>query len=164
MQLKSRAFENGGTIPDRFSCEGDDVSPPLSWTGVPPAAEALALICEDPDAPLKTFTHWVLYDLPAHASGLPEGISKNPVVIGEAKQGTNSYGRLGYDGPCPPTGPFHRYFFKLYALDRPLHLKNGAHKKELENAMEGHVLAEAQMVGRYRKVKLGPLVHALRGH
>jgi hypothetical protein len=161
MELRSEAFQDEGVIPSRFSCEGDDISPPLSWKGVPPEARTLVLICEDPDAPLGTFVHWVLYDLPAQTPGLPEGVPADAVVIGGARQGKNSFGGIGFGGPCPPTGPYHRYYFTLYALDRPLGLESGAKKAEVEQAMEGRVLAKAQVMGRYRKVKSASSVRRL---
>jgi Raf kinase inhibitor-like YbhB/YbcL family protein len=155
MELKSEAFEQGGVIPRRFSCEGEDCSPPLSWSGVPPEARSLVLICEDPDAPLQTFVHWVLYDLPPTLTQLTEDVPTEPALSSGAKQGKNSFGGVGYGGPCPPTGPYHRYFFTLYAVDRPLGLEAGAKKSDVDKAMEGRVLAMAQVMGRYRKIKLG---------
>jgi hypothetical protein len=156
LAVSSSAFPHGATIPAVHTCDGRDVSPPLTWSGAPapPAIKTFALICDDPDAPGKTFVHWVLYNLPADASGLPEGVP--PVAAlpdedgrGGALQGTNDFGQAGYGGPCPPPGKPHRYFFKLYALDAALDLEPGASKRDLERAMKGHVAAEAQLIGTY---------------
>jgi Raf kinase inhibitor-like YbhB/YbcL family protein len=163
MKLTSPVFQMGEEIPRRFSCEGESASPPLSWSEAPPETRSFALICEDPDAPLVTFVHWVLYDLPASASELGAGVPGAEVFPFGAKQGKNGYGRVGYGAPCPPTGPFHRYYFSLYALVAMLGLPGGASKKEVEGAMQGHVLAQAQLMGRYRKVKLRTFLHALTG-
>ncbi len=143
LQLTSNAFSEGKTIPRKHTCDGEDISPHLAWTGVPQGAQSLALIMDDPDAPGRTFVHWVLYDIPPEVSELPEGVQK----VGVA--GTNSYRRSGYNGPCPPSGPAHRYFFKLYALDKQLNLAPGATKADLEAAMHGHVLAWGQLMGKY---------------
>jgi Raf kinase inhibitor-like YbhB/YbcL family protein len=161
MELKSSAFEHGEEIPRRFSCEGGDHSPPLSWSGLPPGTRALALICEDSDAPLKKFTHWLVYDIPSGEAGLTEGVPEDAVLRSGAKQGKNDFGRLGYGGPCPPNGPFHRYFFTLYALDSPLMLDAAAGRKEVDHAIESHVIARAQLMGRYRKVRLTTFVRSL---
>jgi hypothetical protein len=161
MELRSEAFQDGGVIPSRFTCEGEDVSPPLSWKGVPPEARALVLICEDPDAPLGTFVHWLVYDLSSQTSGVPEGVPAGADAPGGARQGKNGFGGIGFGGPCPPTGPYHRYYFTLYALDRPLGLESGAKKAEVERAMEGRVLAKAQVMGRYSKAKLASSVRRL---
>lgn len=149
MEITSTAFTHEGMIPRRFTCDGEDVSPPLAWKGVPPEAKSLALIADDPDAPRKTWVHWVLYNLPATSGGLPEGVPAERTLAG-GRQGTSDFGRIGYGGPCPPSGT-HRYFFKLFALDAQLDLLPGATKEELLRAMEGHVLAEAQLMGRYRR-------------
>jgi Raf kinase inhibitor-like YbhB/YbcL family protein len=150
-QLTSPAFEAGGMIPRRFSCEGSDVSPALKWNDPPAGTESFALIVDDPDAPAGTWVHWVLYNLPATARELPESMAKDPELPGGARHGRNDFRRLGYGGPCPPPGPAHHYHFKLYALDRKLELKPGATKAEVERAMEGHVLAEAELIGLYRR-------------
>ncbi len=151
MQLTSTAFKEGKEIPSKYTCDGRDLSPPLKWGDVPAGAKSLALITDDPDAPVGTWVHWVVYDLPATATELPEGVAKAQTVEGGAKQGFNDFKRLGYGGPCPPRGKPHRYFFKLYALDAPLDLKPGATKKEVERAMEKHVLAEANLMGTYQR-------------
>ena len=148
--LKSLAFAEGGMIPQKYTCDGADVSPPLSWTGVPEGTRSFVLICDDPDAPSGTWVHWVLYDLPATVRELPEQVptDREPDVGG--RQGTTDFRRIGYGGPCPPGGT-HRYFFKLYALDRTLGLPAGPTKKRVEEAMKGHTLAEAQLMGRYSR-------------
>jgi len=151
IQIISTAFSDGQPIPAKYSCEGSDVSPPLKWTNAPANTKSFALIADDPDAPVGTWVHWVLYDLPPNTTGLPEDVAKTQVISGGAKQGLNSWPRLGYGGPCPPPGKPHRYFFKLYALDTMLNLKPGATKKDVEAAMKGHVLAEGQLMGTYRR-------------
>ena len=151
MQLTSTAFAEGGAIPAKYTCDARNVSPPLKWSGVPAGAKSLALIVDDPDAPAGTWVHWVLYDLPASASELPEDLAKSQYVAGGAKQGLNDFKHLGYGGPCPPHGKPHRYFFKLYALDSSLDLKPGLMKKDLENAMDKHILAQAQLMGTYQR-------------
>ena len=151
LQLKSAAFSEGGTIPRKYTCDGEDVSPPLSWTPPPEGTKGLALICDDPDAPGKTWVHWVLFGLSADVLELPEGMPPQRVVPGGAKHGTNDFGKIGYGGPRPPRAPAHRYFFKLYALDVELELSAGATKQEVLHAIQGHILAEAQLMGRYRR-------------
>lgn len=149
-KLTSPAFGEDGLIPEKYTCDGADVSPPLSWQGAPPGTQCYALICDDPDAPSGTWVHWVIYDIPVSESGLEE---KQPAVAkleNHAIQGTSSFYRLGYSGPCPPSGT-HRYFFKLYALDARLNLKPGVMKDDLLEAMDGHILARAELIGRYRK-------------
>ena len=150
IEVTSSAFLEGEMIPARFSCDGEDVSPPLAWSGVPDTAQSLALICDDPDAPVGTWDHWVLFNLPADAAELPEAAPAEPTLASGAVNGKNSWGRLGYGGPCPPGGT-HRYFFYLYALDTRLSLEPGATKAQLRQAMEGHILAEGQLMGRYQR-------------
>ncbi len=149
--LTSAAFQEESDIPTRHTCDGPDLSPPLAWSAPPDGAQSLALICDDPDAPAGTWVHWLLYDLPPDATALTEGIPPDEELAGGGRHGRNSWGNVGYGGPCPPTGPAHRYFFKLYALDAEIGLAAGATKKELLQAMEGHVLAEGQLVGRYQR-------------
>jgi Raf kinase inhibitor-like YbhB/YbcL family protein len=155
LRLTSSAFVDGTEIPSRFTCEGDDLSPPLSWSTTPTGTRSLALIVDDPDAPdpaapRMTWVHWVLYNLAPDAGGLPEGVPATTPPAGSS-QGQNDWHRPGYNGPCPPIGQ-HRYFFKLYALDRVLSLSPAkATKAALEAAMRGHVLAEATLVGTYQK-------------
>ncbi|MFQ5877296.1 MAG: YbhB/YbcL family Raf kinase inhibitor-like protein [Acidobacteriota bacterium] len=152
--LTSSAFEEGGEIPTVYTCDGRDVSPPLTWADVPKAARSLALIVDDPDAPdpkapKMTWVHWVLYNIPPAATGLPEAAASADLPKGTL-EGLNDWKRTGYGGPCPPIGR-HRYFHKLYALDTILEDLRTPTKKRLEAAMEGHVLAEAQLVGTYQK-------------
>jgi Raf kinase inhibitor-like YbhB/YbcL family protein len=151
MQLTSTAFAEGAAIPAKYTCDARNVSPPLKWSGVPAGAKSLALIVDDPDAPSGTWVHWVLYDLPASVSELPEDLAKSQYVAGGAKQGLNDFKHLGYGGPCPPHGNPHRYFFKLYALDSLPDLKPGLTKKDLESAMEKHILAQGQLMGTYQR-------------
>ena len=151
LQITSPAFTEGQPIPSRHAYDKQDVSPALHWSGVPATAKSLALICDDPDAPMGTWVHWVLYDLPPVGAGLAEGVAKSPELPNGARQGVNDYKKIGYGGPCPPPGKPHRYFFKLYALDTRLELKPGATKKELLQAMAGHVLAEGQLMGTYQR-------------
>jgi hypothetical protein len=151
IQLTSSAFTEGGMIPANYTCDGADVSPPLSWTGVPTGAKSLALICDDPDAPAGTWVHWVLYAIPATVSSLSEGVPKVETLPDGTKQGINDFRRVGYGGPCPPPGNPHRYYFKLYALDFMPTLAPRATKNDLLNAMKGHVLAEGQLMGRYQR-------------
>ena len=151
MTLTSPAFEHGGPIPRKYTCEGDDVSPPLAWTGVPGNARSLVLIVDDPDAPdpaapQRTWVHWVLYDIPASATGLAEGATALPPGT---RAGRNDWKRTGYGGPCPPIGR-HRYFHKLHALDVELGDLGAATKATLEEAMQGHVVAHAELVGTYQ--------------
>ena len=150
MILSSSAFADGATIPARSTCDGENHSPPLSWREVPTGAVALALVVDDPDAPAGTWVHWVLFNLPTLATGLSEGISGADTLPRGTIEGTNSWGRRGYGGPCPPSGT-HRYFFKLYALDQPVGLSPSATADDLAAAIEGHVLAETVLMGRYAK-------------
>ncbi|MGD8515030.1 MAG: YbhB/YbcL family Raf kinase inhibitor-like protein [Granulosicoccaceae bacterium] len=152
--LKSSAFENGATIPSRYTCEGDDVSPPLAWTGVPESARSLVLIVDDPDAPdpnapTMTWVHWVVYNIPPDAAGLSEDVSSAALPAG-SEQGLNDWQRTGYGGPCPPIGR-HRYFHKLYALDTVLNNLKKPTKAKVEAAMQGHIIAQAELVGTYQK-------------
>jgi len=151
MQLTSAAFAQGQPIPAKYACEGKNISPPLKWNGVPPGTRSLTLIADDPDAPVGTWVHWVLYDLPPGTTELAEDLPKSQHLPGGATQGLNDFKHLGYGGPGPPPGRAHRYFFKLYALDTNLGLKPGASKKEVERAMEGHVLADGQLMGTFER-------------
>lgn len=150
IKVTSAAFQEGGRIPPKYTCDGEDISPPLKWSGVPENAKGLALISDDPDAPGGTWVHWVLYNLPPSVQELPEGIPPDPKLPNGGLQGTNDFRRIGYGGPCPPSGT-HRYYFKLYALDTALNLDAGATKGELLQAMEGHLLAEGRLMGRYQR-------------
>ena len=156
LSLTSSAFAHGAAIPRRYTCDGDDVSPPLAWTGVPAGAKSLALIVDDPDAPdpkapKMTWIHWVLYDLPFTAAGLAEGVASRDLPAG-TREGVNDWKRTGYGGPCPPRGR-HRYFHKLYALDTALGDLGPITKARLESAMQVHVLAQAELVGTYERDK-----------
>lgn len=149
-KLTSTAFREGQLIPGQHTCDGVNVSPPLEWSGAPQTAKTFAIICDDPDAPSGTWVHWVLYNLPGDRIGLVENVPTTEKVPGDGLQGTNDSGKIGYDGPCPPSGT-HHYFFKLYALDAELSLKAGATKAETLKAMEGHILGQAQLMGTYRR-------------
>ncbi len=156
LKLSSAAFSANGTIPSKYTCEGPDVSPPLSWSGSPAGTKSFALIVDDPDAPdprapKMTWVHWVLYNLPASTSGLPEAVQKNALPAG-TREGLNDWKRTGYGGPCPPIGR-HRYFFKLYALDAALPDLGTPTKAQLEKAMQGHLLAQVELIGTYEKGK-----------
>lgn len=150
IKVTSSAFEDGGLIPAKYTCDGEDISPPLQWAGVPEGAGSVALICDDPDAPMGTFVHWVLFNLPAITTELAEDVPADKTLPNGAGQGITDFGRIGYGGPCPPSGT-HRYFFKIYALDTELALKAGVSKRELLRAMEGHILAQGQLIGKYRR-------------
>ncbi len=146
--VKTAAFAEGATIPKKHTCDGPDVSPALEWSGAPAGTKAMALIADDPDAPVGTWTHWIAWNIPPDHS-LPEGVPKVEALADGTRQGKNDFRRIGYGGPCPPPGKPHRYFFKLYALDAKLDLKPGASRSELESAMKSHVLAETQLMGKY---------------
>lgn len=150
MDLTSSSFKNEDMIPAKYTCDGLNISPPLSWRNAPAGTKSFALICDDPDAPVGLWVHWVLFDIPATVNALPEKVSREENVIGLGKNGKNTSGRYGYDGPCPPGGT-HRYYFKLYALDTALNLSPGLTKDELLNAMKGHILAETHLMGRYKR-------------
>jgi len=154
LTLESSAFEHGGAIPSRYTCQGDDISPPLTWRGVPETARSLVLIVDDPDAPdpqapKMTWVHWLLYNIPPDVSGLPENVGSANLPPG-TREGLNDWNRTGYGGPCPPIGR-HRYFHKLYALDTVLEGLNTPTKAELEAAMKGHIISQTELVGTYRK-------------
>jgi Raf kinase inhibitor-like YbhB/YbcL family protein len=151
LQLISSAFTQGSAIPSVYSCEGEDISPPLAWSGGPVERRSLALVCDDPDAPRGTWDHWVLYNLSGQAAELAQGVPKVPELPSGARHGRNSWGKLGYGGPCPPPGNPHRYFFRLYALDIMLNLAPGASKAELEQAMTGHILGQGTLMGTYQR-------------
>jgi Raf kinase inhibitor-like YbhB/YbcL family protein len=151
LELSTPSFVAGGGIPATHTCDGDDVSPALEWTAPPDGTVSLALIVDDPDAPGRTWVHWVVYNIPAAERELPEGVEAKAALPSGARQGTNDFGRIGYGGPCPPSGPAHRYFFRLYALDTTVELRPGAKRPALDAAMKGHVLASAELVGRYQR-------------
>ncbi|MGA3164542.1 MAG: YbhB/YbcL family Raf kinase inhibitor-like protein [Terriglobia bacterium] len=151
LELKTSAFPPGANIPKQFACSGADVSPALTWSDPPPHTRSLALIMDDPDAPIGTFVHWVVYNLPASARQLPAGVPGNHEIPGGGKQGVNDFPKTGYGGPCPPPGKPHRYFFRLYALDNQLDLNGAVHRKDVDHAMKGHVLAHGELMGVYRR-------------
>jgi len=163
IKITSSAFEDGGLIPAKYTCDGADVSPPLQWDAVgadvspplqwdavPEGTRSIALICDDPDAPMGTWVHWVLFNLPSDAKELAENIPTEETLPNGAKQGVNDFGRVGYGGPCPPGGT-HRYFFKIYALDTEVGLQAGADKRRLLKTMEGHILGQGQLIGKYKR-------------
>lgn len=151
MQITSPAFAQSESIPVKYTCDGANVSPPLAWNGVPADAKSLALISDDPDAPAGTWVHWVIYGISPSRSELSEGVEASETVLDSAVQGTNDFDNIGYGGPCPPRGDPHRYFFKLYALDTELSLGPGATKQEVLDATDGHVLAQAELMGIYKR-------------
>jgi Raf kinase inhibitor-like YbhB/YbcL family protein len=150
LEFSSPAFESGQPIPIPYTCDGEDVSPPLSWDDSPAATQSFALIFDDPDAPGGTWVLWVLYDIPGGNQGLPEAVPAQAELSDGSRHGQNSWDRLDYGGPCPPSGT-HRYFFKLYALDTALGLEPGADKARLQQAMEGHIIAGAELMGTYSR-------------
>lgn len=150
IKITSSAFSEGGIIPIDHTCDGKNISPPLAWTGVPEGTKSLALICDDPDAPMGTWVHWVLFNIPAQLKDLPGNIPHGKIIENGARHGKNDFRKLGYGGPCPPGGT-HRYYFKLYALDTELTEEPGITKEKLLKAMEGHILAEGQLMGRYKR-------------
>lgn len=155
--VSTPAFKDDGVIPSKYTCEGEDVSPPLEWSGVPEGTKSFALTCLDPDAPPGTWVHWVLYDFPGDSTGMDENLPKEETLTSGAKQGAcwgvDSFSRVGYYGPCPPPGHgYHRYYFTLYALDvDSVGLDPNAAHRDLEKAMEGHILAKAVVMGRYKR-------------
>lgn len=152
MVLTSSAFKEGDLIPSKYSCDGDDVSPPLSWSGLPKGTVSLALIGDDPDAPGGMWVHWVAYSIPATSTGFPEAVPQDRTLADGTKQGTSDFRKVGYGGPCPPSGT-HRYFFKLYALDFNPKLDPGATKSDLLKTIKDHILEEAHLVGKYARKK-----------
>ena len=150
IKVISTAFQEGGMIPKQYTCDDQNISPPLEWDSVPANAKTLALIADDPDAPGKTWVHWVVFDMPATTKSLPENVPAQETIAGGGKQGTTDFRRIGYGGPCPPGGT-HRYYFKVYALDKELGLDNKTTKDQLLKAMEGHTLAQGQLMGKYKR-------------
>ena len=150
LKVTSTAFTEGQPIPKQYTCDGINISPPLEWSGVPKTAKTIAIICDDPDAPVGTWVHWVLYNLPADKIGLIENTPATETLPSGGVQGTNDFKKIVYGGPCPPSGR-HRYFFKVYALDAELSLKSGATKADVEKAMEGHLVSQGQLMGTYRR-------------
>lgn len=150
IKLSSPAFKEGGMIPRKYTCDGPDISPQLDLGEIPAKAKSMALICDDPDAPVGTWVHWILYDWPVKDTIIPEGLPAEKELTNGARQGINDFRRIGYGGPCPPGGT-HRYFFKVYALDAMMTLPPGPAKARLLEAMKGHVLAEGQLMGKYKR-------------
>jgi Raf kinase inhibitor-like YbhB/YbcL family protein len=151
MELNSPAFRQGQPIPAGFTCDGDDRSPTLEWSGAPAETRSFALICDDPDAPRGMWVHWVIFNLPADAAELEEGVPPLPELPSGARHGNNDWNRPGYGGPCPPAGNAHRYFFRLYALDTVLNLAPGVSRTDFQSAMTGHVLADTSLMGTYQR-------------
>jgi Raf kinase inhibitor-like YbhB/YbcL family protein len=149
LELKTTAFNAGGSIPSKYTCSGPDISPALSWTQSPPRTLSFALIVDDPDAPAGTWVHWVVYNLPASARRLPEQVPPGESIASGGKQGLNDFPQNGYGGPCPPPGKPHRYFFRLYALDGLLDPRAPIHRKDVDAAMKGHILAQAELMGTF---------------
>lgn len=151
IEITSSAFTHGNSIPAQYSCDSDDVSPKLSWSGIPEGTKTIAVIMDDPDAPGGTWVHWVVYGISPDDGGLPEGVPPSDTLDGGARQGKNDFGRTGYGGPCPPRGGPHRYFFKVYALEADLVLGPGATKADLVRKMSGSILAQGELMGRYTR-------------
>jgi len=149
LELKTTAFKAGGTIPTQYTCSGVDMSPALSWNQPPPRTRSLALIVDDPDAPAGTWVHWVVYNLPASARQLPERVPPGEAIVSGGKQGLNDFPQNGYGGPCPPPGKPHSYFFRLYALDTLLDLRPPVRRNDVDAAMKGHILAQAEWMGTF---------------
>lgn len=154
MILASNAFKQNEKIPEKYSCEGENVSPELKIPDASDSAKSFAIIVDDPDAPFGTFVHWVVYNMPAYKLEIEENFPKQPRMVDGTLQGKNDFNRIGYDGPCPPPGGTHRYCFKVYGLDEFLNLPPGATKAELEAAMKGHVVDQAELIGLYKKSSL----------
>jgi Raf kinase inhibitor-like YbhB/YbcL family protein len=151
ISISAEGFKDGTTIPDVNTCKGKDISPSLSWKGIPAGTKSIALIMDDPDAPGGIFVHWVLYNVPAVTQKLPESMPHDKNLADGSMQGMTDFGRTGYGGPCPPPGKPHRYYFKIYALDLKIKLSPGASKKQLENEMLGHIIAKGEIVGIYKR-------------
>ena len=151
LQVDSEAFSDGARIPEQYTCDGADVSPPLSWSEPPPGTKSLALIVEDPDAPNGAWTHWVVFNIPPTTRSLPGGITSDDTSEALGTQGKNCWHDIGYGGPCPPEGTEHRYFFRVYALDTVLDVAAGTGKKPVQQAMEGHILAQGELMGRHSR-------------
>jgi len=151
LDLQSDVFQNKGYIPDRYTCDAQDFSPPLSWSDIPKKANSFVLICDDSDSSFKIWVHWVAFNIPLEVTSLKEGISQEELSELFIVEGTNDFGKVGYQGPCPPLGKPHRYSFRLYALDTTLALEEGASKKDIIEAIQGHIVAEAKIVGRYQR-------------
>jgi hypothetical protein len=150
IHITSPVFEDGGIIPKKYTCDDLDMSPPIEWSNVPEGTKTISIVCDDPDAPMKTWVHWVIFNIPGDVTRLPENVPPEKELENGAKQGMNDFYKVGYGGPCPPSG-MHRYFFKIYALDITLDLPSGVSKSHLMIAMEGHVLSESHLMGTYTR-------------
>lgn len=150
IQLTSSAFDQGKPIPEEYTCDGRNISPPLQWSNVPEGAQSLAMIVHDPDAPRGTFIHWIIYNIPPNITEFTENVDKERVLPSGARQGLNDADKIGYTGPCPPSGT-HRYFFRIYALDSTLDLEPGANMKQIEDAMRGKIIATGELMGTYKR-------------
>jgi len=153
MQITSSAFTEGSMIPAKYTCDGQDISPHLEWKDVPAGTKSFALIADDPDAPVGTWVHWVVFNIPSNVTTLAENVKPEKEYKNGMRQGSNDWPKIGYGGPCPPSGT-HRYYFKIYALDITLGIKPGATKTQVLNAMKGHVLTEAQLMGKYKRQRI----------
>lgn len=151
IDIKSSAFDEGGFIPVKFTCDGQNISPPLEWNGVPEGTQSLALISDDPDAPMGTWVHWVVYNIPPDINGLEEGIPKKEILANDIEQGLTDFGSVGYGGPCPPRGT-HRYFFKIFALDRKFNFKPGLTKSELLEKIKDNIIGRGELIGKYKRI------------
>lgn len=151
MEIESEDFLDGGQINSMYTCDADNVSPRLAWKNVSPQAKSLVLICDDPDAPSKSWSHWVVFNIPAHKAGLDGGVPRQGVFDDGMTQGVNDFGKVGYDGPCPPPAGPHRYFFRLYAVDIRLILDDNSTKAAVLDAIEGHIIGEAVTFGTYER-------------
>ncbi len=149
--ISSPSFTEGGSISKKFTCEGEDVSPQLTWSNSPKGTVTFALLVDDPDAPVGNWSHWAIWNIPGESQGLSEAVPKDPHLANGSVQGTNDFRRIGYNGPCPPAGKPHRYYFRVFALDRKLNVESTAGKRELEAAMKGHILSQAEWMGRYQR-------------
>ena len=150
IKVESSAFKEGELIPSQYTCDGSNISPPLKWSNPPKGTVSLVLISDDTDAPAGTWVHWVVYNIPPSVKGFPQNVPTAKILENGAIQGTTDFGKIGYGGPCPPSGT-HRYYFKLYALDTMLNFDPGATKKQVVDAMKNHVLAKGQLIGRYKR-------------
>jgi hypothetical protein len=151
-KIESSAFREGEIIPSKYTCNGENISPPLRWINAPKGTKSFAIINDDPDAPAGDWVHWVIYNIPAGIHELKEGASSKKLLPKETIEGITDFRKTGYDGPCPPSG-IHRYYFKLYALDAVLHLQAGVTKMQLLNAMQGHIISKTTIIGRYQRQK-----------
>lgn len=164
MRVISSAFVHDAAIPKRHSCQGENISPHLSWRDIPEGTRSFALVFDDPDVPIGSFVHWLLYDIPVNVVDLPEALTPETVALFGAKHGRNGFGRVSYDGPCPPTGVFHTYRFTIFALKEPLGLPPGANMRLVRKAMSGKIIASKSLNGRYSRVTLNQFIRAVLHH